>query len=54
MIKIFQNGCPELGGVDVETGDPVAKGFEQNLPLFAFHWASRRFVEAPKYCLVNV
>jgi hypothetical protein len=34
--------------------DPVVKGFEKNLPLVAFWWTLRRFIEATKYCLVRL
>jgi hypothetical protein len=34
--------------------DPVVKGFENNLPLVAFWWTLRRFIEATKYCLVRL
>jgi hypothetical protein len=27
--------------------------FEDNIPLVAFRWTLRRFIEAPKYCLVS-
>ncbi|WRT66695.1 uncharacterized protein IL334_003656 [Kwoniella shivajii] len=49
--QVFQhNKMPKMVG-KAEKGDPVAKGCEQNLPLVAFHWILRRFMEAPQYCL---
>ncbi|WWC62233.1 uncharacterized protein I303_104829 [Kwoniella dejecticola CBS 10117] len=49
--KAFQHGeLPKFSGKK-EKDDPVAKGFERNVPLVAFHWVIRRFMEAPKYCL---
>lgn len=50
--KVFHDCVtPELGDRG-ETDDPVARGFERNLPLCAFHWVMRRFIEASRYCLV--
>lgn len=43
---------PDLGKMQSED-DPVSRGFERNLPLCAFHWVLRRFMEATKYCLVS-
>nr|XP_031859462.1 uncharacterized protein CI109_005108 [Kwoniella shandongensis]KAA5526534.1 hypothetical protein CI109_005108 [Kwoniella shandongensis] len=34
-----------------DKGDPLDKGLQNNIPLCAFHWVLRRFMEAPKYCL---
>jgi hypothetical protein len=34
--------------------DPVVQGHEKNLPLVAFWWTLRRFIEATKYCLVRL
>jgi hypothetical protein len=50
--EVFTDGVYPVSSV-VETGDPVALGFENNLELCAFHWVLRRFVDATKYCLVS-
>ena len=33
--------------------DPVLQGLERNIPLVAFWWTLRRFVNAPAYCMVS-
>ncbi|RSH89058.1 hypothetical protein EHS25_002724 [Saitozyma podzolica] len=48
--EVFTDGVYPVSSV-VETRDPVALGFENNLELCAFHWVLRRFVDATKYCL---
>ena len=49
----FQDGkLPKFGHVP-ETNDPIAKGFQANIPLCASHWVLRRFMDAPQYCLVS-
>ncbi|WVQ80119.1 hypothetical protein IAT38_002220 [Cryptococcus sp. DSM 104549] len=42
---------PVKARVQAEKDDPVAKGWAGNVPLCAFYWVLRRFVEAPRYCL---
>ncbi|WWC88980.1 uncharacterized protein L201_003895 [Kwoniella dendrophila CBS 6074] len=49
--QVFMNNeIPKIIGEE-DKNDPVAKGLESNIPLVAFHWVLRRFLEAPKYCL---
>lgn len=51
---VFQNGEVPFGNGSVEEeGDPISKGFDSNVPLCAFWWTIRRFIEANKYCLVS-
>jgi hypothetical protein len=47
-----QGQIPEIADYVVEKDDPVANGQEQNIPLCAFWWLIRRFLDASKYCLV--
>jgi ubiquitin-conjugating enzyme E2 Q len=50
--QVFYEGLiPKTSNV-WDPKDPVVKGHELNIPLVAFWWVLRRFVEAPKYCLV--
>lgn len=51
---VFQNNVHPPASRKFEQSDPITKGMEHNVPLVAFWWVLRRFVEAPKYCLVSM
>lgn len=52
--EVFKdNKFPSMTGL-AELDDPVSKGFDLNVSLCAFYWVLRRFMEAPKYCQVNI
>jgi hypothetical protein len=47
--EVFQYGhIPAVVGGEDETTK-----FEENIPLTAFTWVVRRFIQAPKFCLVS-
>ncbi|WVW84288.1 hypothetical protein I302_106319 [Kwoniella bestiolae CBS 10118] len=49
--QVFQYNQVSRSTGKEDKDDPIAKGFERNIPLVTFHWVLRRFMEAPKYCL---
>lgn len=51
---VFQNNVHPPASRKFEQSDPITKGMEHNVPLVAFWWILRRFVEAPKHCLVSM
>ncbi|WVQ99753.1 hypothetical protein IAU59_006895 [Kwoniella sp. CBS 9459] len=50
--RVFHEGVvPEPVGGKAEKDDPVEQGLDRNIPMCAFWWTLRRFINAPKYCL---
>ncbi|WVF71109.1 hypothetical protein IAT40_005906 [Kwoniella sp. CBS 6097] len=50
--RVFHEGViPEPVRGKEEKNDPVEQGLDGNIPLCAFWWTLRRFIDAPKYCL---
>jgi len=51
--QVFQDGLVPPPSKACDLTDPVHLGYTDNLPVCAFWWTLRRFVEATKYCLVG-
>ncbi|OCF31971.1 hypothetical protein I316_06356 [Kwoniella heveanensis BCC8398] len=50
--RVFHEGqVPEPVAGVLAKHDPVEQGLSDNIPLCAFWWTLRRFVNAPNYCL---
>lgn len=49
---VFQDNVHPAISRHFDQNYPIVMGFEHNIPLVAFWWTLRRFLEAPKFCLV--